>query len=207
MGQAAVQASTIDETWFDASWAMADDALGVVLAEVRKRRPRVVLELGAGRSTVSIAALLKELGGGRMVTIEHDAAWAGVVARRLALRALDGLVELVVDPLRDVELGGERLRWYGTPPPVAEETVDLLLVDGPPNPPEAGGMARYPALPLLARTLAPGALVVIDDTRRDGERRMVERWASELPGWVGREVPTARGLVLLERGAGSAVPG
>ena len=41
--------------------------------------------------------------------------------------------------------------------------------------------SRYPALPALEPRLAPGAIVVLDDATRPGEREILERW-SEL-GW------------------------
>ena len=82
--------------------------------------------------------------------------------------------------------------------------IDLLVVDGPANPPEVGGWARYPALPVLDPLLAAGAIVFVDDVHRDGERRMVAAWLEEFPEWHAREVNTTRGLVLMERAASPA---
>jgi hypothetical protein len=36
--------------------------------------------------------------------------------------------------------------------------------------------SRFPALPALADRLAPGALVVLDDADRDGERDILDAW-------------------------------
>jgi hypothetical protein len=84
---------------------------------------------------------------------------------------LDAFATVVDAPLVDA--------WYdpaaldGLP----ERGVELLIVDGPP----AARGSRYPALPLLADRLAPGAAILLDDTDREGERKAVERWSDEFP--------------------------
>ena len=62
-----------------------------------------------------------------------------------------------------------------------DREIDLLLVDGPPGYGEGMERSRYPALPALEPRLAPGAMVVLDDASRPGEREIIERW-TEL-GW------------------------
>jgi hypothetical protein len=90
----------------------------------------------------------------------------------------------VIDaPLRPDSLAAPGCGWYdraalGELPPAG---VGLLLVDGPPASPGSGAeRSRYPALPLLADRLAPGATVILDDALRDGERWVLERWEREL---------------------------
>src|SRR5690606_18547556 len=68
-------------------------------------------------------------------------------------------------------------RWYEASVFADIDTIDLLIVDGPPA--TTGQLARYPALPLLAERLSPGAVVVLDDAERDAEAEIARRWCEE----------------------------
>ena len=57
------------------------------------------------------------------------------------------------------------------------EQVDLLWVDGPPG--ATCLFSRYPALPALADKLSPHAEVWLDDTIRQEEKYICERWAKD----------------------------
>ena len=70
----------------------------------------------------------------------------------------------------------KRQLWYDLSKAVVPNSVDLLLVDGPPG--EVGPQSRYPAFPLLEQFLSDSALIVLDDGRRQEEQQIVTRWAS-----------------------------
>ncbi len=55
--------------------------------------------------------------------------------------------------------------------------IDLLWVDGPPG--ATCLYSRYPALPALADKLLPHAEVWMDDTTRQEEKDICERWAKD----------------------------
>lgn len=143
-----------------------------------------VVELGAGVSTVVLARLMRERGG-HLTSLEHDPDWARVVSSQLEREGLDGVARLVSARLEPHPLALDGAPWYAASSleGLPASGVELLLVDGPPG--YGAGMARsrYPALPALAERLAPGAVVVLDDAERPGEREIVERWQHELPGW------------------------
>lgn len=152
-------------------WALLPAAIELVLAAIDEGRETIV-ECGSGESTVAIARTLQRRGSGRLHSLEHDPRWHAATAARLSEAGVGSRVELLLAPLRD--------GWYDRAAldrlPVA---IDLLLVDGPPA--HLAGEIRYPALPLLGDRLNPGAAVILDDIDRPGERRVVERWARELP--------------------------
>jgi predicted O-methyltransferase YrrM len=179
-------------------WAADPLLMRHVVELLAERRPRLVVECGSGSSTVILARCLRRLGGGRLVSLEHDPEFAGRTLEQLRLHGLTDLVTLVTAPLIDRPTpDGHVLRWYA---PVYEsalrEPVDLLLVDGPPG---AGGpRARYPAVPLLAPHLAPGCVVLLDDGDRPDERAIAETWARELRYGAAR-LATGRGAWLLQR--------
>lgn len=155
---------------------------------IRRQRPKLIMELGSGSSTVLFAAALRANGGGRIISVEHDG--AHVERTRTMLRHADLLdrVELVHAPLVDLSLNGRTFQWYDLGPKLASlaEKIDFLFVDGPPG--KVQTLSRFPALPMLAPHLSPRALVVVDDGAREDEMRMVEMWR-EIDG-VGFEQET-----------------
>lgn len=160
-------------------WAAAADFLELVVREVAVREPGLVVELGSGASTLAVAGALTEAGGGRLVSVEHDARFAAATRRRLERTGWAGAVELVVAPLRPQLVAGQVVDWYDLDAITAalgERPVDLLVVDGPPS---VSDDARWPAVPALAERLAPDAPVLLDDGRRTHETRVARRWARE----------------------------
>ena len=155
----------------ESDWSLLPAALDLVLAEVRAGRHTIV-ECGSGQSTVAIGRLLAERGAGRLYSLEHDPRWLAETAARLERDAAGERVELLRAPLRD--------GWYDAAAvDRLPHAIDLLLVDGPPGDLAHDGQARYPALSRLATRLAPGALVILDDIHRPGEREIDERWRRE----------------------------
>jgi predicted O-methyltransferase YrrM len=160
-------------TWSTGS--MVPAGFAAVCAEVAARdRPRVV-ECGSGFSTLELARLVRERGG-RLVSLEHDAFWAGRVREHLAAAGLAGTAEVVLAPLE----AGAGLPWYAAAALQSlPDHIDVLLVDGPPAFEPGSGLSRYPALPVLMERLAAGAVVVLDDIDREGEQRVLEAWTGE----------------------------
>ncbi len=66
---------------------------------VRRHRPKLILELGSGSSTVLFAAALRANGAGRVISVEHDALHARHTAQLLEQAGLSDRVELMLAPL------------------------------------------------------------------------------------------------------------
>lgn len=160
-------------------WSLTPAALELVLSAIEPEREWIV-ECGSGLSTVAMARVLAGRGRGRVHALEHDPVWAKETRRQLAA---EGVAEraLVIDaPLRPHPLAEPGCLWYDRAAlPALPERIDLLLVDGPPAGDLAPERGRYPALPALADRLAPGAIVILDDAGRPGERWVLERWRAE----------------------------
>jgi predicted O-methyltransferase YrrM len=161
-------------------WSLGDPELEAVLDAVACGA-RTVVECGSGRSTVLIARALRELGTGKVHSLEHDPAWALRCRAQLAAEGLAGVAQVIEAPLAAHSLAQPGCRWYapwalrGLP----EAGVDLLLVDGPPAGEPAIARSRYPGLPALADRLTDDAVVMLDDAVRPGERWTLERWTAE----------------------------
>jgi predicted O-methyltransferase YrrM len=143
---------------------------------IRRHRPKLILELGSGSSTVLLAASARANGVGRVISIEHDPDYRDRTAQFLRQTELSDWVDLIEAPLVEQRFGELSLQWYDLAPLLRtlSERIDLLFVDGPPGKIQA--LSRYPAVPVLAPHLSSQALILVDDGRRDDEMQMIELW-------------------------------
>jgi predicted O-methyltransferase YrrM len=143
-------------------------------------RPKLVVECGSGSSTVLIAACLRQLGQGRLVALEHDAAFAHRTERLLTMHGLDEVGRVIEAPLERRSIDGRVYEWYSDVLGQHPREIDVLIVDGPPG--DTGPLARYPAVPLLKEGLSPNCVILLDDANRADEQSIGKRWAEELSG-------------------------
>ena len=120
---------------------------------VEKRRPKTIVELGSGMSTLWLAYALESLGEGRVIALDHD-----------EHHFAETVAEVRHAPLGDAGLPDHDTPWYTTSAFEDLDAVDLLLVDGPPQ--ATGKSARYPDMPAFLPKLAAGAFVILDDIDR-----------------------------------------
>ena len=167
-------------------------------------RPRLVLECGSGSSTIAIARCLKALGGGRIISLDHDPVYAGRTNHLIRLYSLEREAEVVTATLLPRSIGSESGLWYSPAyEALLEQKIDLLLVDGPPG--ATGPRARYPAVPLLKHHLADECWILMDDGDRPDERAIAQAWSEELGAEL-KYLEGGRGAWLLHRQVGSVKP-
>jgi len=160
-------------------WAMDPVSVLSTLRLIMERRPSLVVECGSGTSTIWIAAALKQLGSGRVVSLEHLEEYAERTREALSQQGLLGFADVRYAPLAEISVDDRASQWYD-PAFVADlARVDLLLVDGPPK--SVGEHSRHPAVPVLADKLVPGAIIVVDDTDRPAEIESIELWRQRFP--------------------------
>lgn len=132
---------------------------------VRRRRPRVVWEFGAGWSTWFLAQGLADNGSGRLYSMDADQSWAN---HAQSLRPPWLKAEIRFAPVTLVDVRGER-GWRHSNRP--EDTMpDLIYLDGPSGMEECKGCADIPD---IENRLEPGCLVIIDG--RSGTTAMLRR--------------------------------
>jgi len=164
-------------TW--STGAMTAAGLTAVCAEISARERPTVLECGCGYSTMRLAEVVHARGG-RLISLEHDAAWAARVEDALVAAGLAETVRIIRAPLEPHALGRAGLPWYAEHALQSLPTsIDVLLVDGPPAFEPGAGLSRYPAVPALAQRLAPDAVVILDDIDRPGELQVLTAWEHE----------------------------
>lgn len=167
---------------FFGRWSIDGVTAKCILDTIVEKKPRVVVELGGGTSTVLIAAALQavELSETRHIAVDHMQEFLDATQRNVALQRFSRDVEYWCCPLLpdDDEVAPQ---WYGgLPERLGSTKIDLLIVDGPPG--SLHNQARRPALKMLAPNLAPGAIIILDDALRDDELKIVERWCDDIPG-------------------------
>ena len=160
-------------------WAMSASTLVWMLDRISGSSIRTILECGSGSSTVWFATALAHRGGeGQVIALESSAEFAEFTRAELARHGLQDRAVVLHAPLVDTVVPGRADQlWFDISVLPDMPPVDLLFVDGP-----VGGIApqiRYPAFPLLADRLAPGATVVLDDTGRQHEAAIAKLWKQE----------------------------
>jgi len=155
------------------SWKADTYMLGRMVDEIEALRPRTVVELGSGASSLVASQALSRNGGGRLHSYDQQGPYVANMREWLAEHGLDAEFRYAPLTLRDPAWPG---LWYdlGDIP----EAIDLLIIDGPPWSvhPYVRGMAER-----LFDRIAPGGVVMLDDAARPGERIVARRWRRRWP--------------------------
>ncbi|HEV2747644.1 MAG TPA: class I SAM-dependent methyltransferase [Allosphingosinicella sp.] len=155
------------------SWKADVGLLTMVADHVLAERPRVVVEFGAGASTLIVARALELGGGGTHIAFDQHADFIQATGHWLAEYGLGA--DLRRAPLMPAPGGWPGL-WYDHGP--LPDAIDFMLVDGPPW--TVHPFTRAAAATLFGR-IAPGGTVMLDDGARPGERVIARRWRRRWP--------------------------
>src|SRR3569623_568406 len=178
-------------------YASAPDSALLLAELVAREHPKLVVETGSGASTLVLAYALEKLGeGGRVVALDHDAAFAARTRELIAAHGLGAVASVVDAPLEPIEIRGEHHRWYATRALDGLGPIDLVFDDGPPR--HVGPMLRYASLHVFAPRLAARGTFVLDVVGAE-ERDVLARWRRELPELHQALLATKKGNVLLRR--------
>ena len=155
------------------SWKADTYLLHRIVDEIETRRPKVVVELGSGATSLVIAKALALHGGGQLHSYDQHEPFVVQMRGWLAESGLAARFTHAPLALRDPAWPG---LWYDLTDVPA--TIDMLIIDGPPWAvhPFARGMAER-----LFDRVAPGGVVLLDDAARPGERVVARRWRKAWP--------------------------
>lgn len=157
------------------SWKADTGLLTLLVDHIAARRPRLVVEFGAGASTLIIARALERAGGGRLISFEQHSDFVAATRAWLADYGLSADLRAV--PLRPAPDGWPGL-WYDHGP--LPGGIDLMVIDGPPW--TIHPLTRGAASSLFGR-MAPEGTILLDDAARPGERVVGRRWRRDWPGF------------------------
>ena len=176
-------------------WAASPDFLRLVYERIQKEEPGLVVELGSGSSTVVGGYALQQNGAGRLSSLEHLEKYARQSREMVSFHGLDDYSQVLEAPLTDYTLNGGNWEWYSLKNFDPEESIDLVIVDGPPG--HLQELSRYPALPLLSEWLSEETTFIVDDGDRKDEETMVQRWLEEKSGATSEYHDTEKGAYIL----------
>lgn len=168
------------------SWAASPDLLLTILQIVKKHKPSLVVELGSGVSTL----IASKSGARKIISLDNSDEFAQQTRELLKEHKVRG-VEIRVATLKPYANGSD---WYDTQKIQDLRKIDLLVIDGPPG--SKNPEARYPALDQFKDRLSSKAVVIIDDVKREGERKLAEDFAKSMPNHE---------LLILDHEKGTAV--
>lgn len=169
------------------SWAASPDLLLTLAQLVGTYKPKLVVELGSGTSTLIVA----KAGAKKIISIDNSEEFADKTREILKEHKVRG-VEVRVAQLKPHISGSD---WYDIERIKDLKRIDLLIIDGPPG--SKNPEARMPAYAEFIAKLSPNAVVVIDDVNRDGERKLAEIFANALPNQLLTLYPHEKGTAVI----------
>ena len=173
------------------SWKADTWFLWRIVETIERLRPREVVELGCGASSLVIARALERNGGGRLPSFDQHAGFVASTGEWLGGYGLTPTLRHA--PLAEDKSSWSTI-WYDLS--AVPQEIDLLVIDGPPwtlNP-----FVRGRAETLFDR-IVPGGVVLLDDAARPGERVVASRWRRKWPGFRFTLMPGAKGTLVGER--------
>lgn len=180
-------------------WAISPDFAKLIIELVLEKKPKLVMEASSGISTLMVAYCLKQLGGGQVISLEHEEKYAAISRNNLIKHGLQDYATVVYAPLKEITLNGKSWLWYDTAQIPDVQNIDLLIVDGPTQHGQKREMTRYPAMPVLFKSLNPNTTVLLDDANRKDEKKLIKLWLEQFSGFIHEYIETEKGAVILER--------
>jgi predicted O-methyltransferase YrrM len=177
-------------------WAASPDFLNLLYDTVVENQPAIIVELGSGVSTLVTASALKNHGSGTLYSFDHEEAYLLQTERELIRLGLDDFVVTQHAPLVQQTIQGRDRLWYNIDEEKFPADIDILVVDGPPEP-TVGEGGRGPVVPLLFKKLAENGLVLFDDAARQGEREIIQNILKEYPNMSVRQYPAEKGTAIV----------
>lgn len=178
-------------------WAISPDFANIIISTILDRTPKTIVECGAGVSTLLMAYCIKNLGQGKIWSLEHDEKYAVIARRTLKTHKLENMATVIHAPLKEISLGGKSWLWYDTSFLGTINAIDLLIIDGPPG--NIQKMSRYPALPILLGRLSKDAIILLDDSAREDEKQIIQKWLNEFNAFECEWRATEKGATILTR--------
>ena len=159
--------------WFSRSWAGSPELLATIYDLIIRKKPRFVLDLGSGLTTLVAGYAVRKNGVGQVVAWEHLKKYSQATEDLVSSHGLGNWVSVVLSPLQETMIQGERHLWFKDRPH-GDDLIDFIIVDSPPG--SLGKESRFPAVPILKSHLADQWTIVLDDTNRVDEQSIEKKW-------------------------------
>lgn len=183
------------------SWSASPDVLALIANSVieltNKTKEPFVVEASSGISTLVTAYCLSKSNRGKVLSLEHDKFYAQKTRDLIKEHGLEKYAQIVYAPLVKHEIEEQEFLWYEMKDINREDSIDLVIIDGPPAHPNTE--SRYPCLPLLYEILSKEAVLILDDANREGEQKILKKWTESYPEFEVEMLEFEKGAALLTR--------
>jgi predicted O-methyltransferase YrrM len=173
------------------SWKADAYFLTRIVDVIEQLRPRTVVELGCGATSLVIARALQLNGGGRLTSYDQHGEFVDKTAQWLKDNGVAARILLAPLEPSPSEWSSQ---WYALS--TVPDTIDLLVIDGPHwalNP-----FVRGRAEVLFDR-IPRGGMILLDDAARPGERVVASRWRKRWPRFTFRLLGGPAGTLIGRR--------
>ena len=182
-------------------WAGSPDFLAKITEVILKEKPGFVFEVSSGVSTIIIGLALKLNNHGEVMSIDHESQYARITEENVGLNEIKNVSTIQHCPIVDYTSIEQGYKWYETKNLNLTKKINLLVIDGPPRTTQV--LARYPAIPLLHKYFADKTFILLDDSNRNDEIIIVQKWilfleSSNYKVLIHRFNNFEKGLVILE---------
>lgn len=167
--------------WSD--FAIEKKFANLLIYKIITKRPKNIVELGSGLSTLLTLKTLKKLGYEFFFySFDSDKSFLEETKNLLISEGLEinQQINLIYSDIKQISIMGTDYKWYEPSNFIFKfSKIDLLVIDGP-----IGTLcknARYPAIPILKKYLQRGSMVLLDDANREDEEFIVDAWRKENP--------------------------
>jgi len=179
-------------------WAATSHFIAVLFKYIIKNKPKTIVELGSGVSTLYSSQLIKDFNlSTQVISLDHDKTYGSKTNEYLKDAQLDNNAQVILAPLTTHTINDKNWKWYETTGLKKEQKIDLLVVDGPITYLQSN--ARYPAIPILFSMLSPKAIILVDDYNRKDEQAIVKLWLEEYDITLIEEVSSVKGYAVLQK--------
>lgn len=148
-------------------------SLSIILNDICINKRKSIIELGCGFSTLVIAKLI-QLNNLKcdFITVDHDEKWLNHIKELLLNEGLDKNVNMQYMPLEN--------DWYNlqfiNEVNVGLNSIDSLIIDGPPAHKHGNEYSRKPAMLKLNDYLSANCFILLHDTDRLAEKQIIKEW-------------------------------
>ena len=88
-------------------WPISPDFGQLLMAHILKEKPKLIVECGSGISTILSGYTFEKIGGGNIISFDHEAHYAEKTKENLALHQFDENIDVLFAPLCEHKINGQ----------------------------------------------------------------------------------------------------
>jgi hypothetical protein len=175
---------SVKELPWNEGWAVGTMTAELILKILNEKKPKTILDVGSGLSTVLFAEWAKE-NNAKVISLEHQERFYNETKELLDNYGLTADLRLV-DLIKD-----EHGYFYDTELP---DEIDFALIDGPP-----GSIGRGATIYAIFPHFSDDFVAWLDDSHRDYEAAILAQWKKDLPIKISKREGFYRGAMITRK--------